>query len=245
MAGGLPSSALGNGGSQWGASLGTWVLSLLPLRRRRNRCRGPSQERRFPVRTPGNRGSHVGTNEPRFDRQLSSRSIAARLLLLPGGSSRLPRSLSGIQTSRPRPVPSPDSRTGSGAGAMPDPSHADPRARARRGRSGLSVSTRRCGISPRAGRALLCSRELGEWHARCSWNVRAAGILPRSAGRQSVPRRPARCPGADASGHRRSYDVTGGAPAQHSRRGPRATPRRPSSARTSTWTSAQRQRIVT
>src|SRR5262245_4726761 len=31
--------------------------------------------------------------------------------------SRLPRSLSGIQTSRPRPVPSPDARTGAGAGA--------------------------------------------------------------------------------------------------------------------------------
>ena len=69
MAGADLHPALGNGGSQWGASLGTWVLSLLPLRRRRNRCRGPCQERRFPVRTPGNRGSHVGTNEPRFDRQ--------------------------------------------------------------------------------------------------------------------------------------------------------------------------------
>jgi len=225
--------------------LGTRVLSLRSLRRRRNRSRRPCRERRFPARAPGNCGSHVGPNEPRFDRQFTSRPIAARRLLLPRGRSRLPRSLSGIQTSRPRPVPSPDSRTGSGAGATRDRSHD------RSARPSARASIRRACLDPPL-RHLPQSRKGAPVFSR-TWRVARALLLecpggrhPAAIGRPVVSPPPAgTVPGADASGHRRSYDVTGGAPAQHSRRGPCATPRRPSSARTSTWTSAQRQRIVT
>jgi hypothetical protein len=167
-----------------GKSLGPWVLSARSRRRANSEATSP-WELRFPLEGPGNPSAHVKPNEARFDRQ----SVPGRRRHVGCFShrvSRLPRSLSGIQTSRPRPVPSPDSRTGSGAGAKP--------------------------------------------------------IEPERSG---TPERRARCPGAGASRHRRSYDASGACPGQHSRRGPRATPRRPSSARTSTCTSVQRQWMVT
>ena len=178
-------AALGNGGSQWASELGHMGSLAAPAAEAWR-----SVPRALPG-TPGSQRGHPGTAVPMWDRMnLDSTvssvpgTIAARRLLLPRGSSRLPRSLSGIQTSRPRPVPSPDSRTGSGAGATPTRATGRPRARARRGSirpECLDPPLRHLPQTRR--RRCLRSRDLGEWHARCSWSLRAAGILPRSAGR--------------------------------------------------------------
>jgi hypothetical protein len=204
--------------------LGTWVLSARSRRRARSE-EASRWELRFPLAGPGNSSVHFEPNEARFDRQSIPRR-RRHVGCFFDRVSRLPRGLSGIQTSRPRPVPSPDSRTGPGAGAKPTEPRAerDPRCGARPGTARSPPPADRfepsvlAALAPGAGAALRALRAAVT--CRDDWPV----VSPPPAG---------------------FYDASGARSGQHSSRGPRATPRRPSSARTSTCTSVQRQWIVT